>query len=51
MAFEAYDDVIEHLPYAIEGVYNKSRFHSALGCLGSQQFEDPYVQQIGGSAA
>ncbi len=33
MAFEALDDVTEHLPHFIEKVYDKRRLHSALGYL------------------
>lgn len=51
MAFETYDDVIEHLPGLIEHIYNKRRLHSALGYPSPQQFEDQHTRQTGKTAA
>nr|WP_245314425.1 IS3 family transposase [Sinorhizobium alkalisoli] len=51
MAFQTYDDVIEHLPDFIETIYNKRRLHSALGYLSPQQFEDQHIRQTGKTAA
>jgi putative transposase len=39
MAFEAQEDVAEHLPRFIEK-YNDWRLHSALGCRSPNQFEE-----------
>jgi putative transposase len=51
MAFETYDDVVEHLPDFIENIYNKRRLHSALGYLSPRQFEDHHIRQTGKTAA
>lgn len=37
--YETYRDVIERIPYFIEEVYNKKRFHSSLGYMPPEEFE------------
>lgn len=51
MAFEIFDEAVEHLPHVVREVYDKFRLHSALGCLSPQQFEDRYIRQTDKSAA
>ncbi len=38
-SYETYEDVIERIPYFIEEVYNKKRFHSSLGYMPPEEFE------------
>ena len=45
MAFETFDDVVEHLPRFIEHTYNTRRLHSSLGYLSPSQFEDQLPRQ------
>jgi putative transposase len=40
MAFESHEDVADHLPRFIEGVYDMRRLYSAPGSLSPVQFED-----------
>ena len=37
--YDTLTDVLRHLPYFIEEVYNKKRLHSSLGYLTPQEFE------------
>ena len=37
--YDTFTDVLRHLPYFIEEVYNKKRLHSSLGCLTPHEFE------------
>jgi transposase InsO family protein len=37
--YETYEDVIERIPYFIEGVYNQKRLHSGIGYLTPEEFE------------
>ncbi len=51
MAFETFEDVVEHLPHFIEEAYNNRRLHSVLGYLSLKQLEDQHVRQTGQNAA
>lgn len=42
--YEAYDDVIERIPYFIEDVYNSKRLHSSIGYLPPEEFEDIFIK-------
>jgi putative transposase len=44
MAFETVEDVLDHLPYFIEEIYNRRRLHSALGYLSPQQYEEQHLR-------
>jgi len=37
--YETFSDVIERIPYFIEGVYNKKRLHLSLGYRSPEEFE------------
>ena len=37
--YDTLTDVLRHLPYFIEELYNKKRLHSSLGYLTPQEFE------------
>jgi putative transposase len=51
MAFETFEDVVEHLPRFIGDIYNGRRLHSSLGYLSPNQFEDQLSRRKVKSAA
>jgi putative transposase len=44
--YKTYADVIAHLPYFIDEVYNTRRLHSALDYRSPARFEELYAQQL-----
>ena len=45
--YDTLTDVLRHLPYFIEEMYNKKRLHSSLGYLTPQEFEVKFKEQGG----
>lgn len=43
--YETYRDVVERVPYFIEGVYNRKRLHSSLGNMPPEEFEQIFIDK------